>query len=496
VLFAELVRASSEVAATASRSAKIATLADFIGRLEPEEVTPAVAFLIGVPRQGRFGVGWATLGGVGAATAAVGEPLAIADVDAAIDMLRTVAGTGSGARRQELLGELFARAGADEHDFLARLLMGELRQGALEGVMTDAVAKAADVPLATLRRAVMLGGNLPRIAAVAMVGGTDALEAVGLDVLQPIKPMLASTAADVADAIEGCGLSSVEWKLDGARIQAHRAGDEVRLYTRSLRDVTDGLPALAALLRALPCEAVVLDGELVGWNEEQTPEIFQDTMRRMSAGDVAARFFDCLHLDGVDLIDLPLTDRLDALERVAGPYRVPNVITDDADVGAQFLEQSLAAGHEGVMVKTASSRYEAGRRGKAWRKVKPVKTLDLVVIAVEWGHGRRRGWLSNLHLGARDPAGGPPVMVGKTFKGMTDAMLQWQTERFQELRVTDHGHVVEVRPEQVVEIAVDGVQRSPRYPGGVALRFARVRHYRDDKTPSEADTIDTVRDML
>ena len=496
MLFAELVQASSDVAATASRSAKIATLADFLGRLTADEVTPAVAFLVGVPRQGRFGVGWATLSGVGPPTGATGEPLTIADVDGAIDVLRTVGGAGSGARRQTLLHGLFERAGDDEHDFLARLLMGELRQGALEGVMTDAVAKAAGVPVATLRRAVMLGGNLPRIAALAMTGGRDALEGVGLEVLQPIKPMLASTAAGVADAIHGCGLSSVEWKLDGARIQAHRAGDEVRLYTRSLRDVTDGLPALTALLRSLPCDAVVLDGELVGWNEEQTPEIFQDTMRRMSVGDVAARFFDCLHLDGVDLIDLPLTDRLDALDRVAGPWRVPNVITDDAAVGDAFLAESLAAGHEGVMVKTASSHYEAGRRGKAWRKVKPVKTLDLVVIAGEWGHGRRRGGLSHLHLGARDPGGGPPVMVGKTFKGMTDAMLQWQTERFQALKVAEHGHVVEVRPEQVVEIAVDGVQRSPRYPGGVALRFARVRHYRDDKTPADADTIDTVRDML
>jgi DNA ligase 1 len=291
-------------------------------------------------------------------------------------------------------------------------------------------------------------------------------------------------------------MSSVEWKLDGARVQAHRAGDDVRLFTRSLRDVTDQLPALVALLRSLPADAVVLDGELVGLGEDESPDVFQDTMHRFSVGDVHARFFDCLHLDGTDLIDAPLTDRLDALEQVAGGWRVPAILTDDPAEAEAFEAAALAAGHEGVMVKTASSRYEAGRRGKAWRKVKPVLTLDLVVLGAEWGHGRRRGWLSNLHLGARDPDTGEFVMVGKTFKGLTDALLTWQTERFQAVKTEQHGHTVFIRPEVVVEIALDGVQRSTRYPGGVALRFARVRGYRDDKAPAEADTIDAVRAML
>jgi DNA ligase-1 len=342
----------------------------------------------------------------------------------------------------------------------------------------------------------MLSGNLGRAASVALSEGLAGLEAFGLAVLRPIKPMLASTATDVAAAIAGCGLSSVEWKLDGARLQAHRGGAEVRLFTRSLRDVTAQLPAVVALMQSLPAEAVVLDGEMVGLREDDAPEVFQDTMSRLSLGDVDARFFDCLHLDGVDLIDAPLTERLAALEQVAGPHRVPGILTDDPGEAAAFLEGALAAGHEGVMVKTATSRYEAGRRGKAWRKVKPVSTFDLVVLAAEWGHGRRRGWLSNLHLGARDPETGEFVMVGKTFKGLTDALLTWQTARFQELQREQQGHVVFVRPELVVEIALDGVQRSTRYPGGVALRFARVRRYREDKSPGEADTIDALRAML
>ena len=495
VLFSQVVATSERVAAVSARSAKIAALAELLRALDPSEVVPTVGFLTGRARQGRMGVGWATLGATHGRS--VDEPvLTVAEVDAALEELCALEGPGSSATRAAALTSLFDRATAAEDTFLRRLLMGDIRQGALDGVMTDAVATAAGIPLAAIRRAVMLSGDLGDTAATALSGGIESVAAVGLEVLRPVKPMLASTAVDVATAIADCGLASVEWKLDGARVQAHRAGDVVRLFTRSLRDVTEQLPGIVALVRSLPVDAVILDGEMVGLGEDEAPAVFQDTMHRISLGEVHARFFDCLHADGHDLFDAPLTERLDALERVAAPLRVPNIVTDDPDEAAAFLESSLAAGHEGVMVKTATSRYEAGRRGKAWRKVKPVLTLDLVVRAAEWGHGRRRGWLSNLHLGARDPETGEFVMVGKTFKGLTDALLTWQTERFLELKTEDTGHVVHVRPEMVVEIALDGVQRSTRYPGGVALRFARVRGYRDDKGPEEADTIDTVRAML
>src|SRR5581483_6479267 len=313
--------------------------------------------------------------------------------------------------------------------------------------------------------------------------GAAALAAIGLRPLDAVQPMLASTAASVADAIEACGLSSVEWKLDGVRVQLHRAGDDVRLFTRNLNDVTDRLPALVALARSLPGHAVVLDGEAVGMGDDDRPNLFQETMTRfdMAAGDtLSVRFFDCLHLDGEDLVDRPLLERLDALDRVAEPWRVPGLVTADPIEAERFSEQALAAGHEGVMVKDVSSRYEAGRRGSSWRKVKPVRTLDLVVLGAEWGHGRRSGWLSNLHLGARDANGGF-VMVGKTFKGLTDALLRWQTEVFPTVQASEHRYGLQLRPELVVEIALDGVQVSTRYPGGVALRFARVRRYRLDK---------------
>jgi DNA ligase-1 len=496
VLFSQVVASSGRVAATPARTSKVAELADLLGRLEPDEVEPTVAFLTGRARQGRIGVGWASLSAAPKGTAATAPELSILDVDRTISELAGLTGSGSVAARGAALAELFARTTEAEQDFIYRLLVGEIRQGALDGVMTDAVARAADVPLATVRRAVMLEGDLARVAAMALTGGVEHLSAVGLRVLRPVKPMLASTADSVATAVADCGLSSVEWKLDGARLQAHRDGDDVRLFTRSLRDVTEQLPAVVHLMRSLPVRSVVLDGEMVGLGEDEAPEVFQDTMSRFSVGEVHARFFDCIHLDGVDLIDAPLTERVGALETAAAAWRVPSILTDDPVEAAAFLDGALGAGHEGVMVKTASSRYEAGRRGKAWRKVKPVKTLDLVVLAAEWGHGRRRGWLSNLHLGARDAESGQFVMVGKTFKGLTDALLKWQTETFPQFKTEEHSHVMFLRPEIVVEIALDGVQRSTRYPGGVALRFARVRGYRDDKSPDEADTIDTVRAML
>jgi len=494
---AEVVAASAAVAATRSRKAKVTALADLLRRLEPEEVEPAVGFLVGRPRQGRIGVGWRTAYGIEATPAAT-PSITVLELDASLTALASTAGPGSVAARQALLADLFGRATAAEADFVRRLLVGELRQGALAGIMTDAVAVAAEVPLPLVRRAAMLSGDLGRTAALALSGGAPALEAVGLTVLHPVEPMLAATAEGVAAAIGLTGPASVEWKLDGARVQVHRAGDEVRIYTRNLNDVTDRLPGVVAAVRAMPVTRVVLDGEVLGVDDDARPKAFQDTMsafgreRPGAADGLRVRFFDVLHRDGADLIDEPLHVRQAHLDAVAGELVVPRTVTDDPAAAEAALEVALAEGHEGVMVKALDSTYEAGRRGGAWRKVKPVHTLDLVVLAAEWGHGRRQGWLSNLWLGARDPADGF-VMVGKTFKGLTDELLAWQTEALLAREVRRDGIVVHVRPELVVEIAVDGVQASTRYPGGVALRFARVKGYRPDKDPSEADLIDAVR---
>ncbi len=511
MLFADVVATSAAVAATPARSRKVAELAELLRRLDVSEVPVVVAILTGAPRQGRIGVGWRTVARLDVPPAET-PSLTVADVDHALDTIDGLRGAGSQAARAAALTDVLGRATAPEQDLFGRLLVGELRHGALEGVLTDAVAKAAGIPLATVRRAAMLAGDLPRVAAVALTEGRPGLEAIGLTLLRPIQPMLAQTATDVADALTLAtagdgdgdpGLASVEWKLDGARIQVHCDGDDVRIFTRNLNDVTDRLPGIVELVRRFPAERLLLDGEAVGLSEDEAPELFQDVMRRFSRQlepvpvGLEARFFDLLHVDGCDLIDLPLTERQVHLERVAGPWRIRGEVTDDPDVAARVLGEALAAGHEGVMVKAASSPYEAGRRGGAWRKVKPVHTFDLVVLAVEWGSGRRQGWLSNLWLGAREPDSDDQfVMVGKTFKGLTDELLRWQTERFLGLETRREGHVVHVRPEQVVEIALDGVQVSTRYAGGVALRFARVRRYRHDKAPAEADTIDAVRALL
>ncbi len=498
MLLAEIVITSGAVASTRARSAKVVSLATLLQRLAPEEIEPAVAFLAGHPRQGKIGIGWATLRAVDP-PAAPAPTIEVLELDAAITTLQALAGPGSATARQDLLGRLLARATEAEADFIRRLLIGELRQGALEGVMTDAVARASGLPLVAVRRAVMLAGDLARVAAVALVDGGAGLSGIGLDLLRPVQPMLATTSADVASALEGMGPCSVEWKLDGARIQAHRRGDAVRLFSRNLNDVTDRLPGVAAFLRSLDVDQVVLDGEILGVTDDG-PAVFQETMssfgRRTGPpgrATLGVWFFDCLHLDGDDLLDRPLLDRAAALDRIGAP-RVPSLVTDELDAALGFQTEALAAGHEGVMVKAASSPYEAGRRGAAWRKVKPVHTLDLVVLGAEWGSGRRQGWLSNLHLGARNPEGGF-VMVGKTFKGLTDALLEWQTAEFLTRESGRHGHVVDIDPPLVVEIAVDGVHVSTRYAGGVALRFARVRRYRDDKDPADADTIGTVRAM-
>ena len=502
--FAELVATSDVVASTSKRTEKVAVLAALLRRLEPGEVTTAVAMLTGAPRQGRIGVGWRTVGTL-SVTPATEPSLTLLAVDQALTDLAACAGAGSNAERNRVVAELMAAATSAEQSFIRRLLTGELRQGALAGVMADAVAKAAGVSLATVRRAAMLSGDLATTAALALQEGEVGLCDVGMQVMRPVLPMLAASSPDVATALADAGGEvSVEWKLDGARIQVHRSGNVVGIWTRNLNDITAHLPAVVAAAMAMPAREFVLDGEAIGFADDgERPGVFQETMRSFSRQDgvagasLGARFFDVLHLDGDDLIDEPLSTRHAALDCVVGVHAIPRLITADPDAAAAFAEDALARGHEGVMVKSVASTYEAGRRGKAWRKVKPVRTLDLVVLAVEWGSGRRRGWLSNLWLGARASEDGDGfVMVGKTFKGLTDALLQWQTEQFLARKVSGEGHVVHVRPELVVEIALDGVQRSTRYAGGVALRFARVKRYREDKSPAEADTIDAVRAML
>jgi DNA ligase-1 len=499
VLLADVVATSAAVAATPARTGKIAVLAALLTRLAPTEIEPAVGMLAGSVRQGRIGVGWASLFSLDVPPAAAPN-LTVTAVDAALSELAGTAGTGSTQRRRALLTGLLAAATDGEQGFLRRLLVGELRQGALEAVLADAVAKAAGVPPATVRRALMLSGELGATATAALTGGAPALAAFRLAVLRPVRPMLASPAESLAAALAELGVCSVEHKLDGARIQVHRSGGQVRVFTRTLNDVTSRVPELVSVVLGLPCESVVLDGETLALSDDGRPRPFQETMSRFGRQEAAQvlhpYFFDCLYLDGVDLLDCPLTQRLAALETVAATYRIPGAVTGSPATAAAVLGDALAAGHEGVVVKAAGSVYAAGRRGRGWQKVKPVHTLDLVVTGVEWGHGRRRGWLSNLHLGARDPAGGPPVMVGKTFKGMTDELLRWQTEQLQARQVRQDGHTVYVRPELVVEIELDGVQLSPRYPGGVALRFARVLRYRPDKDAAGADTIDAVRALL
>lgn len=505
MMLSEVVSTAEEVSATASRLTKIDVLARLLARSAADELPAVMGLLLAAPRQGRLGVGWRGLAAI-EITHAEDPTLTVSDVDASLTALAAASGSGSAAARTGILGELGSRATAAEWDFLVRAMLGELRTGALSGVLLDAVAKASDRPLSLVRRAAMLSGDLGETARVALTEDADALDAIGLEVGRPVLPMLASTAATPSAALEITGTASVEYKLDGARIQVHRHGDDVGVYTRSLADITHRVPELVEIVRALPVDDVILDGETLSLDEDGGPRPFQETMSRFGADasrELVLRpwFFDVLHVDGRDLIDEPLSVRLAELERVAGDWRMPGIVTDDPDAAEQLSHEALAAGHEGVVVKGLDAPYTAGRRGKSWVKVKPVLTFDLVVLGAEWGSGRRRGWLSNLHLGARDPDGefGDPggfVMVGKTFKGLTDELLRWQTEEFPEHETHRTASTVFLRPDVVVEIAIDGVQRSPRYPGGIALRFARVKGYRPDKSPAEADTIQTLRSLL
>jgi DNA ligase 1 len=503
MLLAELAATSAELAATPARTRKVELIARVLRDAEPEEVLPTIAYLAGELRQRRTGVGWASLRDL---PPPAGEPtLTVRDVDAAFEAIAEVSGVGAVAERKRLLTELFAKATAEEQPFLTGLARGELRQGALESLVVDALAKAAGLPPADVRRAVMLRGSPGPVAeAILAGGGTVALQQFRLEVGRPVQPMLAQTAGSVAEALARVGRAAVEWKLDGIRVQVHRDGDDVHVFTRSLDDVTDRLPEVVEAVLALPVRTAVLDGEAIALRGDARPEPFQVTGSRVgSRVDVASvrrttplalYVFDALYLDGVDLLALSDEERHLAMSGVVPEaLRAPRIVTADAATAEAFLADALARGHEGVVVKDLDATYDAGRRGAAWIKVKPVHTLDLVVLAVEWGSGRRKGWLSNLHLGARDPETGGFVMLGKTFKGLTDELLRWQTDALLALAVDRGDWVVTVRPELVVEVAFDGVQTSSRYPGGLALRFARVVRYRPDKSATEADTIDAVR---
>ncbi|MFI7238914.1 ATP-dependent DNA ligase [Streptomyces cyaneofuscatus] len=506
MLLAELAQVSLEVAATSARSKKVALLAALFRDAGPDDVPVVIPYLAGRLPQGRIGVGWRSLGDPVEPAA---EPtLTVSGVDAELTALAAISGTGSQALRRDRLRALFAAATADEQHFLRALLTGEVRQGALDAVAADALARAAEAAPADVRRAVMLAGTLQEVARALLAEGPGALAGFRLTVGRPIQPMLAHTATSVIEAVDKLGPCAVEEKLDGIRVQVHRDGDRVRAYTRTLDDITDRLPELVTAVAALETGRFILDGEVIALGEDGRPRPFQETAARVgSRRDVAAAaagvpivpvFFDALSADGEDLLDLPFAERHTALARlVPEALRVRRtLVPDPADAGARraaeaFLAETLERGHEGVVVKDLAAAYSAGRRGASWLKVKPVHTLDLVVLAAEWGSGRRTGKLSNLHLGARRPDG-TFAMLGKTFKGLTDALLEWQTEKLRELATGEDGHVVTVRPQLVVEIAYDGLQRSTRYPAGVTLRFARVLRYREDKTAQEADTVETV----
>jgi DNA ligase-1 len=508
VLLADLVATSARVGATRARSEKTAHLAALLRRLDPREVEVAVAFLSGRLRQGRIGLGWAALRAARAgARPAERAILQLLEVDGAFDRVLSVAGRGSAGERARLLGELFSRATAEEQEFLVRLVLGELRQGALAGLMEEGLARAAEVPAAEVRRALLLAGDLQAVARAVLTEGRTGLARFHLELLRPLQPMLAQPAADLDEALGRLGEAALEWKLDGARVQVHRLDDEVRVFSRRLHDVTAAVPELVEAVRALPARRLILDGETIALRPDGSPQPFQVTMRRFGRKleverlrqelPLSSLFFDCLHWDGEDLLDRPAEERFAALAASAPrELVVPRLRTADPGAAQAFLDGAIGRGHEGIMVKDPAAAYDAGRRGFAWLKVKPAQTLDLVVLAAEWGHGRRQGRLSNLHLGARDPENGGFVMLGKTFKGMTDEMLAWQTEKLLSLELARDEWTVHVPPELVVEIAFSDLQESPHYPGGLALRFARVKRYRTDKTAAESDTIATVRALF
>ena len=502
-LLAELAAVSRRVSDTSSRRAKIQELAGCLRGLAPDEVPIAIAFLSGETRQGRLGVSYSALRGAGN-TPAPQPSLTLGEVDAAFAELAATAGKGATAFRAERLTGLFSRATLEERDFLVRLIVGELRQGALKGLMLEAIAAAAGIPAAEVRRAAMSAGGFAEVAVAALAEGSAGLAPFSIRLMQPVLPMLSQSAEDVGEALEQLGTAAFEWKLDGARVQVHKSGDEIRVYTRNLNDVTARVPEIVEAVRGASPSTLILDGEAIALKPDGAPHSFQTTMRRFGRKleveamrrelPLSVFFFDCLLQDDGALVDRPSAERFAALERsLPRAVVIPRIVTADRDEARRFFDDALRHGHEGLMAKALAGPYEAGRRGTAWLKIKRANTLDLVVLAAEWGNGRRKGWLSNLHLGARDPAGGGFVMLGKTFKGLTDEMLEWQTNEFPKHELRRDNWAVYLKPEVVVEIAFNEVQASSQYPGGLTLRFARVKGYRPDKRPDEADTIDTVR---
>jgi DNA ligase 1 len=505
-LLADLVAVSTRVGATAGRLAKVREIARCLTGLSPEEIPIAIAYLSGETPQGKLGVAYATLAQARSGAGASQPVLSLLEVNAAFNELAGIAGQGATTRRAERLRSLFARATAQEQDFLVRLIVGELRQGALKGIMLDAIAAAAKLPAHAVRRAAMSAGGLAEVASAALTEGAGGLARFTIRLMQPVLPMLSQSAESPQDALQTLGTAAFEWKLDGARVQVHKAEDVVRVFTRNLNEVTSRVPEIVEVVRASPRASLILDGEVIALRADGSPLSFQSTMRRFGRKlDVDALrhelplsvfFFDCLLTEDHVMIDRRADARFEALyDALPRETIIPRIVTDDASVACDFFEAALARGHEGVMAKALDAPYEAGRRGASWIKVKRAHTLDLVVLAAEWGHGRRSRWLSNLHLGARDPASGGFVMLGKTFKGLTDEMLQWQTGEFLKRAVREGEWVVHLRPEIVVEIAFNEIQQSSQYPGGLALRFARVKGYRTDKRAEEADTIDTVREL-
>ena len=506
-LLGALVEVSQQVAATSGRLAKVRALSSLLKSLEPEETDSAVHYLSGEIPQGKIGIGYATVRAAAAQSAVDSGRLTLAQVHGALGELAEIRGAGSSARRHEALRALFARATAPEQEFLLRLLIGELRQGALAGIMLDAIAAAAELPVSEVRRAAMYADNLGTVAVSALREGKAALEQFRLEIFSPVSPMLAQVAVDVDEALELIGgEAAFEWKMDGARIQVHKLDNEVRIYTRSLNEISAAVPEIMELARGFAETRFVLDGEAIAFDARGRPHPFQITMRRFgrklnvevsrSQLPIQAFFFDCLRLGDTTLADLPTRERHAALVRIVpGAQLMPRLVTASADDARAFYESALAAGHEGVMAKSLDAPYEAGNRGASWLKIKRVHTLDLVVLAAEWGHGRRTGKLSNLHLGALDPSTGEYVMLGKTFKGLTDATLEWQTREFLAHETRRDAGTVYLRPELVVEIAFSDLQASIRYPGGLALRLARVKRYRPDKRVTEADTMASVRQV-
>jgi DNA ligase-1 len=503
MLLSTVVETSQKIAATSKRLEKIELMARLLKQLAPEEIEIVVAFLSGRTRQGKIGIGHRTLMEAGAP--AVETPvISVIELDRRFDAIAAVQGSGAESRKLELMRGIMARATTEEQRFIWSLLTGELRQGALEGIMAEAVARAAGLPADRVRRAVMLAGDLAVVARSALETGEAGLGRYEVQLFRPVQPMLAQTAEDIGDALEQLQQAALEWKLDGARVQAHRSGDEVRVFSRSLNDVTAAVPEVVEAVRALPAKELILDGEAISLLPDGRPQPFQITMRRFGRKldiESARRelplqpfWFDLLYLDGGSLLDEAQARRFGTLARLApGEAVIPHRVTSDPGDADEFLRGALERGHEGIMAKALDAAYAAGARGQSWLKVKPARTLDLVILAAEWGHGRRRGWLSNLHLGARDVEKGGFAMLGKTFKGLTDEMLAWQTRELLKIEIARDEYAVYVEPKLVAEIAFNEIQASPRYPSGLALRFARVKRYRPDKPAEEADTFQTVQ---